>query len=411
MLLQLAFRNIWRNKRRTLITIGAVSFAVFLASFTNAFQKGAWDSIIDGAVTNYFGLIQIHGEGYSEEQIIDKSIPFTDAFKNLPDQIPAILAVNPRLESFALASEGDKTHGALVIGISPPAEDAMSNISAKIIAGAYLTEQDKGVIVAEGLAKKLGLEYRDTLVLISQGYHGANAAGKYPIKGIFKLELPDFNKSLVYMPLAEAQYFYNAPNRITTLALTLDDKKNVPTVINQVKAQLGDNPTEPLEILPWQEIIPELVEARELDTAGNVIIIGILYLLIAFAIFGTILMMVKERSYEFGVLTAIGMKRWQLFSVTWLETVIVAILGALIGILLSIPIVYYFNTNPVDVAVFGEEAAVAYEKMGIQGTLSAAFEWSVFFRQAFIIFLMTCLLALYPFLKIMRLQPVQAMRE
>jgi len=411
MLLQLAFRNIWRNKRRTFITIGAVTFAVFLASFMNAFQKGAWDSIIDGAVTNYFGLIQIHGEGYSEDQVIDKSIPFSDSFKNLPAQIPAIQAVNPRLESFALASEGDKTQGALVIGISPQAEDAMSKVSDKIIEGVYLTEQDKGVIVAEGLAKKLGLEYQDTLVLISQGYHGANAAGKYPIKGIFKLELPDFNKSLVYMTLGEAQYFYNAPNRITTLALTLDNKRNVPTVVEQVKAQFANNPTEPLEILPWQEIIPELVEARELDTAGNVIILGILYLLIAFAIFGTILMMIKERSYEFGVLTAIGMKRWKLFSVTWLETVFVAIIGALLGILLSIPIVYYFYVNPIDIAVFGEEAAIAYEKMGIQGTLSTAFEWPVFFRQALIIFLMTCVLALYPFFKIMRLQPVQAMRE
>ena len=156
--------------------------------------------------------------------------------------------------------------------------------------------------------------------------------------------------------------------------------------------------------------MPELVEARLLDESGGYIIIAILYLLITFAIFGTILMMTKERSYEFGVLTAIGMRRGKLFGVIWLETIIVAMLGAIVGILMSIPIVYYLNVNPIPAAAMGAEAAQAFEKFGISGDLPTAFDMSIFFTQALIIFLITSLLAIYPWTTIMRLKPIEAMR-
>ena len=157
--------------------------------------------------------------------------------------------------------------------------------------------------------------------------------------------------------------------------------------------------------------MPELVETRQLKEGGNIVFISILYLLISFAIFGTILMMTKERSYEFGVLTAIGMRRKKLFSIIWLETILVAIVGAMVGILMSMPIVYYLKVKPITVAMLGEEAAAAYEKFGLQGNLPAAFELPIFFNQAFIIFIITSILAIYPLFKIMHLKPVEAMRD
>lgn len=409
MLLQLAWRNIWRNKRRTLITIGAIAFAVFLASFMRSFQKGVWDTVIDGAVNQFFGYVQIHSNGYWEDQTIDNSIEFDAALAALPQKVNLIEDVVPRIESFALASSGNLTSGVLVLGIDPEKENALTGIADKIIEGEFLTESDNSVIVASGLAKKLGLGMQDTLVIISQGYHGVNAAGKYPIKGIFKFGLPDLNKRLLILPLKTAASFYGAEGRVTTLALRIADRKTVPTAVANLKTQL--TPIEKFEVLEWQKLIPELVEARQLDEAGGYIVLGILYLLITFAIFGTILMMTKERSYEFGVLTAIGMRRGKLFSIIWLETIIVAMVGAIVGILMSIPLVYYFNINPLDMAIMGEEAVIAYEKMGIQSTLPTAFEFGIFFKQALVIFLVTSVLALYPLITIMKLKPVEAMRN
>lgn len=409
MLLQLAWRNIWRNKRRTFITIGAIAFAVFLASFMRSFQKGVWDTVIDGAVNQFFGYVQIHGNGYWDDQTIDNSIEYKADLAALPQKVNLIESVVPRIESFALASSGNLTAGVLVLGIDPEKEQALTGIADKIIEGTYLEATDNAVMVASGLAKKLGLELQDTLVIISQGYHGVNAAGKYPIKGIFEFGLPDLNKRLLILPLDAAGSFYGAEGRVTTLALKINDRKTVSSAVADLKTQLS--PIEEYEVLEWPELIPELVEARQLDEAGGYIVLGILYLLITFAIFGTILMMTKERSYEFGVLTAIGMKRGKLFSIIWLETIMVAMVGALVGILMSIPLVYYFNINPIDMAVMGEEAVIAYEKMGIQSTLPTAFEFGIFFKQALIIFLVTSVLAIYPLITIMQLKPVEAMRE
>ena len=408
MTLQLAWRNIWRNKRRTLITIGAVAFAVFLAAFMRSFQKGIWDSVIDGAVNQFYGYAQVHAKGYWEDQTLDNSIALDAQLQALPQDIPLIEAVVPRIESFALASSGDLTSGVFVLGIDPVKENAMTEIADKIIEGTYLHAGDEAVVVANGVAKKLGLTLNDTLILISQGYHGVNAAGKYPIKGIFEFGIPDLNKRLLLLPIKAAEKFYGAEGRATTLILKINNRKDVPAVIAATHQQLA---AEKYEVLEWQELMPELVEARLLDESGGYIIIAILYLLITFAIFGTILMMTKERSYEFGVLTAIGMRRGKLFGVIWLETIIVAMLGAIVGILMSIPIVYYLNVNPIPAAAMGAEAAQAFEKFGISGDLPTAFDMSIFFTQALIIFLITSLLALYPWTTIMRLKPIEAMRE
>lgn len=406
-LIKLAWRNIWRNKRRTLITVAAITFAVFLASFQVSFQKGAWDNIVDSSVNMFYGFAQVRGNGYTDEQTLDKAFLLDEQINKLNVSIDQVEYIVPRLESFALASHEESTRGVLVIGIDPEKEDQMTGLSKRLKTGEYLKGDDEAAFVASGLAEKLKLDVGDTLVIISQGYHGVNAAGKYPIKGIFEFALPDLNKRLIYLPLAQAQIFYGAENRATTLALKINDRNEVPEAILALNKELS---SEEYEVKSWQELVPELLEARQLDTAGGVFILALLYVIIFFGIFGTILMMTKEREYEFGVLTAIGMSRWKLFTTVWIETVTLGLLGSLVGILLSIPLCYYTSTHPFDVAAFGEEAAKAYEKFGIQPILQGTFEWGIFFDQAFIIFLATSILAIYPLSVIMRLKPVEAMR-
>ena len=221
--------------------------------------------------------------------------------------------------------------------------------------------------------------------------------------------LPNLNKTLVYMPIQTTAYFLGAEGRATTLVAKIANKEAIPQVMAGIRNNLPTNHL--YELHTWQDLIPELVETRQLKEGGNYVVIAILYLLIAFAIFGTILMMTKERSYGFGVLTAIGMRRQKLFSVIWLETILVAIVGAIAGILMSIPLIYYLKVKPITVAMLGEEAAAAYDKFGLQGNLPAAFEFPIFFNQALIIFLITSVLAIYPLFTIMRLKPVEAMRS
>lgn len=404
MLIQLAWRNIWRNRRRTFITMASILFAVLFASFMESIQKGAWDYMINSVVNYYFGFAQVQEKGYWDEQSIDKAFPLDDSLQQLSSSVREVQAVVPRLESFALASAGNKTAGIMVIGIDPALEDNMTKLRSRIVQGEYLESGDVATLLAEGVAENLGLSIGDTVVFISQGYRGVNAAGKYPVKGIANFGSPELNKQMAYLPLEEAQYFYGAPGLVTSLALKLDSPNDIQPAIKALRSQLD---TSVYDVLDWKEMLPDLVEAKAVDSAGNVIIYVILYLIIAFGIFGTILMMVKEREYEFGVLIAIGMKRWQLGISVWLEVIMLGLIGALAGILASMPLVWYFQVNPIR---FTGDYAAAMEQFGFEPIFPAIFQAQIFLMQAFFVFLLTAIMALYPIWKIRKLQPMQAMR-
>ena len=161
------------------------------------------------------------------------------------------------------------------------------------------------------------------------------------------------------------------------------------------------------EVMDYKEMMPDLVQAKEVDTAGAQIILAVLYLIIGFGIYGTILMMLKEREYEFGILKAVGMRTGKLNLMVWLETIFLGIIGCLAGIIFSFPIVYYFYRNPIEL---GGQMAEAYEKFGVQPLLPASIDPKIFLTQGLVIFFMITILSIYPMFKVARLKPVQAMR-
>ncbi|MCH8904818.1 MAG: ABC transporter permease [Bacteroidetes bacterium] len=367
-------------------------------------QLGAWSNMVDNVVRFYTGYVQVHGDGYWDERTLNKSFEESDSLLNLIAQIPNTQGVVPRLESFALASNGDQTKGVLVVGISPERENFLTNVKDKIIDGEYLEEKDKQVLVSSGLAEYLKLKVNDTLVIISQGYHGVNAAGKYPVKGIMKFGSPELNAGTIFLPLLEAQWFYGAEERLTSIALILDDPDDVSEVVEQLKLKLGDG----FEVMDWKQMVPELVQAMEFDLAGGILMLTMLYSIISFGIFGTILMMTAERKYEFGVMVAVGMRKTKLMFVMWLEIIILGLLGVLAGFLVSFPLIYYFHVNPI---VMTGQMAEAYESFGVEPILAASVEIGLFFSQIVVVFLVTTLISIYPLWVIGRLKIVQAMRD
>lgn len=403
--LSLAWRNIWRNRRRTLITLASILFAVLFASFMESLQKGAWNHMINSVVNYYFGYAQVHQQGYWDDRTLDKAFPLADSLETITQQLPRVKNVLPRIESFALAAGETATAGVLVTGIDPRAEDAMTQLRSRVSRGSYFSTGDQAALVAEGVAERLNLQVGDTLVLISQGFRGVNAAGKYPIRGLVHFPSPNLNKQLVFLPLPEAQWFYGAEGRVTTLALHLDDQDDIGPALAELRNELN---AEEYEVLDWKELMPDLLEAKALDSAGNVIVYFILYLIIAFGLFGTILMMTKEREFEFGILVSIGMHRRQLAAVLWLEIILMGLIGALLGILVSFPVVYYFHVNPIQ---FTGEYAGLLEQYGFPPEFPAEVNLWVFSTQALVVFLITVLLSIYPISKVMRLKPVEAMRN
>lgn len=389
-----------------MITAGSIFFAVLFASFMNSFQKGSWERMLDNIINFYYGYIQIHKNGYWEDKSIDNSMVFTEKLMKLPESIKGISGVTPRLESFALASVGNQTSGMLIVGTDPQKENELTNLEDRIIDGKYLTAGDNGIIIAEGVMQTLKTKVGDTLTLISQGFHGVNAAGMYKIAGIVRFTSPDLNKRMIYMPLTQAQIFFDAPEMVSSVALKLDNKNRMKFVQNELRKQFPENE---YEIMNWKQMLPELVDAQKTDAAGNYIILVVLYGIIAFGIFGTILMMTVERRYEFGVQISIGMKRKFLAFIVWLETAMIGLIGSILGILGSIPLVYYFHINPINFSDYDDKMSGAFEKWGFDPIIPTAFQMDLFLYQALIVLLITTILAFYAVYKVMTLKPVEAM--
>ena len=385
----LAWRNLWRNRGRTLITIASVFFGVLISTFMSSMQEGSYTSMIDNIVKFYSGYLQIQQEEYWDNKTIDYTFETSDSLHLLINSVPEIRNFTPRLESFALASSEQYTRGVIVMGIDPEGERAVTGIDKWLVSGEYLVAGEDGVMVASDLARYLNLSLGDTLVMIGVGYHGASAWGKYPIRGILQLPNPELNRQSLYMELATCQEFFGVEQGVTSVVLMVDDNYQTP----RAKKKLENLVTSPYRIMTWDEMQPQLLQLVEADKAGAYVMKAILYILIAFGIFGTILMMIMERRREIGVMVAIGMQRGKLSAILFLETIFIAILGVLAGFAGSLPLIYYYNLNPIRLT---GQVADTMKDMGFEPYMYFSWRPVVFYEQVIIVFLLTALISLYP---------------
>ena len=402
--IKLAWRNIWRNKRRTLITAASIFFAIFFALIMRALQLGSYSNMIDNAVKLYSGHIQIHADGYWDNKSINNTLVQDEELMKMLRNNERIRQIVPRLESFALGSSGPQTKGVLVMGVNPGKQDSMSKLSEKLVEGKYFKPGENAAIIGETLSEYLQLGVKDTLVLLGQGYHGATAAGKYTIKGIVKIPKPDLDNKIVYLPLETSQRMYMAYNRLTTLAINLNDHRDLSETVKGLKQTLPDDK---YEVKSWREIMPELVQQIQSDNASGWILLAILYLIIAFGVFGTVMMMITERKREFGVMIAVGMHKFKLALIVTVEMIFIGLLGLIAGIIGSMPVILYYHYNPIRLS---GEVAESIETFGIEPIMPMAWQADFYINQTLIVAVIVIVSVLYPIYSITRIRAVKAMR-
>jgi ABC-type lipoprotein release transport system permease subunit len=352
----------------------------------------------------YSGYIQVQDPEYQKEKTINQTFTLSKAsFDSIADTKHVTNAA-PRLESFSLMSYKNNTQGGALIGIDPERENNITNLSQWVTEGNFLDQGDDGILLATNLAKTLNVDIGDTLVLISQGYHGASAAGLFPVRGILKFPSPELNNFGGYTSLQKAQQFYTAYERLTSVVVMVDDYEHV----SEVNSQLAKFLKPRYESLTWKELQPELVQFIEGDRASGVIIKAVLYIVIGFGILGTVIMMLAERWRELGVMVAVGMKRWKLSMVLVYETIFIGIVGVISGFIISVPIVFFLTHNPIELT--GEIAQV-YENFGIEPLIYFDNRLTVFTNQLLTVFVITCVVSLYPLIRILRMKAIEAVRS
>ena len=394
----------WRNRSRTLITVAAIFFAVILSTTAESLKQGVFENLVKNVVSFYTGYIQVHKAGYQEEQILDNSFLQSGDIEKSISRDKNIAAFTPRLESFALASTEKLTKGCLVTGIAPESENNITFLKDKLVQGHYLSRDDRTVLLAQGLADRLQLKVNDTLVLIGQGYHGATAAGKYPVKGLLKFGSPQLNDKILYMNLSSAQELFSAEGLITSYILSIRTDRYLDASAGTIRENLGQQ----YEVMTWEELLPDIRQHIATDSNNMKVVQGVLYLLICFGVFSTLLIMMLERKYEMGMLVAIGMKKSKLLLLFIAESVMTVLIGCLAGILASVPLIYYLYRHPIRI---GGDTAKAYERFGFEAIFPASTDSTIFFYQALIVLMMGLLLSLYPVIKVLQLKPVIAMKK
>ena len=427
-LFKIAWRNLWRNKKRSLITIVSIFMAVLLSIFMRSLQLGSYGNMTKAGISQV-GYMQVQGKGFWENQNINKSIIYSNELKETINQVPNVKSQIPQLQNFILASTEDKTKGALAIGILPTIENEHRGLAKKLVWGNYLSGNDNGVMIAQDLARYLGIiqvdkeivystdsleqttiEHitllNDTLAIIGSGYQGITAAAIFPVTGILKFGTPQENGSLIYMTLENAQYTFSpyVPNLVTSIAVELNDIDKIEETRTKIQALIGDK----YDLMLWSEMLVELVQSIQSDNVGGIVMLGIIYMIVGFGLLGTVLMMTMERRREMAVMISIGLQRTRLAIILTVESIILAILGVVVGIGITYPFVYYLFLNPIPLE---GEMADMMASYNMEPIIPFSIDFSIFYTQALVIFILALLIALYPLVTAFRLQLIKAFNK
>lgn len=406
MIFKIAWRNIYRNKKRSLITITSIFAALFLIIFMRALQFGFYDNLIKTVVESYAGYVEVHAKGFWDNQNLENSMVVdNELIKNI-ESVNGVENTVERLQSFSLISTGEKTRGGVINGVVIEDEQKITDWNKNIIDGSFQLERNE-IIIAKGIAEYFDLQIGDSLILYGQGYRGIMAAGKYPVKGIIDLKNPNLNKLGIFMTLESARDYVSSDNISTHIIIDKRQYYSEDKILNDLESILSSD----YEVMTWKETLPEIEQTITADSAGGLIMAFILYIIVVFGMFGTVLMMTEERKYEFGVLISIGMSRIRLFSIILVETVILSMIGVVLAILVTYPISYYFYLNPINiVTLMGEGADVMIEEFGFDPVVPFSISLDIPFSHALIIFTFSLLISVYPAIRIFRLNPVKSMK-
>jgi len=403
--IKIAWRNIWRNKKRTLITISSVVLAVILAVFMRSLQEGSYAVIIKNSVGQYTGYVQVHQKDYWDDKTLDNGIEINDTLLQTIQSVNKVTGYSLRLEGFSLVSYKKNTKGAMIMGIEPIKENKMLNIKSKLIEGEYFSEKDSGLIIGSKLAKYLNADINDTLVLIGQGHWGQSAIGAFKIKGIVKMPSPTLDRQVIFMPLALAQKYFSFENGVTSIIVQFADNSLTETITNELNAKLD---TSIYRAMTWQEMSPVIAQQIQSDRSSGIMMLGILYMIIAFGIFGTVLMMTEERKKEFAIMIAIGTQKSKLIIISIYEALFINLIGVFTGIILAFPLVYYFLINPITMT---GKMAESMESIGYEPIMPTLIDINIFLHQTYTILIITGIAALYPLFSIWRMKLIKSLRR
>jgi ABC-type lipoprotein release transport system permease subunit len=403
-LFKLAWRNIWRNKRRAIITISSIVVSLLLSLFMRQMQNWTYANNTKSSISGYVGYIQITVSAFVDEAILDNTFSADQIPLEAIQNTEGVTEVLPRLTSGALVSTGLKSKYAGVMGIDPAVDNEGLKLPVKLLDGELLAANDDGILITQNMSKFYQVGVGDSLILFGQGFQGYSAAGIYPIKGILNFPAGEM-ANMVYMALPTAQQLFYLEDRYTHYLINLEGRGWLQKVYPEIQHIVTD---ENLTVRTWEEVLPGLKQGLEVDSASGLIMVGILYMIVGFGILGTIVMLYNERTFEFGVLSAVGMNRFKILATVLIELNLLTLIGIALAILLSFPIFAFVQANPIELT---GEAAKQILEQGFEPYLSVGMYADVYIGNAIAVWAIALVAMAYVVYKILTLNALEAMRQ
>ena len=403
--LRLAWRNLWRHSRRTWLTASAMIFSNVLLVFMISLQFGSYQMMINNTLQAFSGHLQIQAKGYQDSPRMRTSVPKAI---ELAEEVRRALPeanVTARVAGFALASSDLRSFGIQVYGVQPAFEPLVSSIPGLVKTGRFLEDPEAAeIVLGTVMARNLKVTVGDEVTLLGSGRDGSFAAGVVTVAGIFESGVADMDRSIAEVPLTYFQDTFYMEEHGHAVAVSLDNIDQLPAAMQQVESLIADRDS--LVALDWEALNPGLKQAIQADMSSAWFMYGVLIILVAFSVLNTQLMSVMERTREFGVISALGVKPGKLASLVMLETALMALIGLLAGVFLGWLVTLYFSH--VGFAYPGMEEAAA--RFNLPGRMYPSISFLSLMLGPAVVFMFCLLASLYPALRLFRLRPVEAMR-
>ena len=403
-MIRLAWRNLRRNAARTGLTAGGIGFSVLLVSFAMSLQSGSYDIMIDSATRYFTGHAQISEKSYADQPRLDRTIENVQALQATLSAIDG-LTVFPRVQAFAVVSKGEKSMGGMVLGVDFEAEQQRLEIYNNVIEGTVPTQTDQALIGAS-MARNLGAVVGDELVVLGSGKQGAVAAAIFAVSGIVETGQDALDRTLVFAPFAGVAETLYLQDEAHMLLLMVDDLSQLGAIATQINPLLPEQ----LTLQTWQQLMPLIEQSIEMDKAGGYLFFSMLLILVTFAVVNTFVMVLYERTREFGLFMALGMRPWQVIGQVQFEALLLSSLGVALGLGLSYPLIDYLTGVGIPVDQIGGEEAIQQMQMGTMDRIYPRVTWSSMATAPLVMMIGTQLAALVSTVRVRGINPVTALR-
>ncbi|MCF6290952.1 MAG: ABC transporter permease [Desulfobacterales bacterium] len=404
MYLQLAWRNIWRNPRRTAVIMLAIIVGVWSMIFLGAFMRGMLVVMVDNGIATLTGHIQVLQKDYPDDPAIDNSIRDPDQVERvLRDNLPIGSRWTARVRVNAIAANARHSTGITMVGIEPAREAAVSFIGQPIYQGRFLKKNDPtGILVGRALLDEFGTKPGRKLILMSQDTTGEIASRAFRIVGVFRAELEATEKQFVFITITAARKMLRMGSAISEIAVILPPGQDLAAVTDRLRAVL---PADDYAVRNWHQLLPMLYAYLEMFDMYTYIWFLVVFVAMGFGIVNSTLMAVYERMREFGLLKALGQRPGRIIIGVLTETFFILVLGLLAGNLLGLISVAALAPAGIDLSAL----AAGAEYAGMPRVIHPVLNGRDLMVADLVVFVLGLLVAVYPAIKAARFTPVEAM--